>query len=229
MLDRLLAARALTSERIENLALRLARFFRGAERPALAPRVYFQRLLAEQENNRAVLTQRRFAVDHGRVPVVLDRMDAALRRGKSLLEKRAEAGRLVDGHGDLKPEHICFNADLDIFDCLEFSAELRLGDPVEELAYLGLECELLGAPDLGKSLFRLVMDELDDDAPERLYHLHFARKGLLRTRLMLAHLLDPAPRDPEKWEPRATLYLALAEKGMDRFDAALTGPDPRPA
>jgi len=66
------------------------------------------------------------------------------KRIRELLEGRAAQGRLVDGHGDLKPEHICLEERVVIFDCLEFSAELRLVDPVDELAYLSVECALLG-------------------------------------------------------------------------------------
>ena len=219
MLDRLLASGPLETEKMERLAVRLACFFRGAARREISGAAYFERLRAEQSDNRQILTRRRFAVDHGRVPVVLERMEAALSGARALLEARANMGHLIDGHGDLRPEHICFTDGIDIFDCLEFSADLRLTDPVEEIAFLGLECELLGASALGPGLFARIMREMGEAPPPRLFQLHYARKGLLRMRLSLAHLLDPQPRQPEKWEPLATRYLALAEKGLDRFDA----------
>ncbi len=226
MLDHLLASGPLEDGKTERLAARLAVFFRGATRGEIAGAAYFERLRSEQADNRAILTRRRFAVDHGRVPIVLDRMDAALSSARALLESRAEARHLVDGHGDLRPEHICFNDGIDIFDCLEFSAGLRLADPVEEIAYLGLECELLGAPSLGPDLFARIMRDMGEAPPFRLFHLHYARKGLLRMRLSLAHLLDPAPRQPAKWEPLAARYMALAERGLDRLDAAVSPPQP---
>lgn len=219
MLDRLLASGPLEEEKIERLASRLATFFRGATRGAISGAVYFQRLRDEQAENRSLLTRRRFAVDHGRVPVVLDRMDAALKGARTLLESRAEERRLVDGHGDLRPEHICFADGVDIFDCLEFSADLRLTDPVEEIAFLALECELLGAPALGPDLLARIMRHMGEAPPFGLFHLHFARKGLLRMRQSLAHLLDPAPRQPDRWETLAARYMALADKGFDRLGA----------
>jgi uncharacterized protein len=224
MLDRLLGSGALGEVRTERLASRLAGFFRAATRGDISGAAYFQRLLEEQAENRSILTRRRFAVDHGRVPVVLDRMDAALRGAKELLESRAEERRLIDGHGDLRPEHICFTNGLDIFDCLEFSADLRLTDPIDEIAFLGLECALLGAPALGPDVFVRIASKLGEAPDFRLFHFHTARKGLLRMRLSLAHLLDPAPRQPDKWAPLAARYLVLAEKGLDRFDAAGAAP-----
>jgi len=219
MLDHILASGQLDQARFERLARRLASFFLAQSGRDIGGSAYVERLRAEQVENCMVLTRRRFAVDHGRLPAVLDRMDRVLSRNRLLLESRAEKSRLIDGHGDLRPEHICFTDDVDIIDCLEFNAELRLNDPVEEIAFLGLECELLGDPTLGPALFARIMDAMDDAAPQILFHLHFARKGLLRMRLMLAHLLDPWPRQPEKWEPLAERYLTLAERGLDRLDA----------
>jgi aminoglycoside phosphotransferase family enzyme len=219
MLDRILAAGKLTQDRIERLSLRLASFFVATSTRSDQGAAYRTRLRAEQQENRRVLTRRRFTFAHARLPAVIDRMESALSRNGDLLEARAKKGRLIDGHGDLRPEHICFSDGLDIIDCLEFNAELRLTDPVEEIAYLGMECEFLGTPELGLALFARIMAVTGDHAREGLFHLHFARKGLLRARLMLAHLVDPSPRLPEKWEPLAARYLALTEKGLDRLDA----------
>jgi len=55
----------------------------------------------------------------------------------------------VEGHGDLRTEHVCMENGVDIIDCLEFSEALRINDPLDELAFLALECERFGAPGLG--------------------------------------------------------------------------------
>ncbi len=218
MLDRLLSAGALGAADVDRLALALARFYQRADRPTVAPADYVDRLVEEQAFNRRILTARRFAVDHGRAPAILDRMDAALQTHSDWLAARAAEGRLVDGHGDLRPEHVCLKDGVAIFDCLEFSAELRRVDPVDELAYLGVECALLGAEWLGPALFARVTKALGDEPPVGLFHLHGSRRAALRARLALAHLLDPAPRQPSKWEPLAARYLGLAEQALDRLE-----------
>lgn len=218
MLDRLLSAGALGAEDVDRIAVALARFYQRADRPAIAAPAYVGRLVEEQAFNRRILTARRFAVDHGRASAILDRMDAALRTHADWLSARAAEGRLVDGHGDLRPEHVCLEDEVAIFDCLEFSAELRRVDPVDELAYLGIECALLGAAWLGPALFERVMEALKDEPPAGLFHLHASRRAVLRARLALAHLLDPAPRQPAKWEPLAARYLGLAERALDRLE-----------
>jgi len=91
-------------------------------------------------------------------------------------------------------------------------------DPVDELAYLGVECALLGAAWFGPALFERVTQALRAEPPYPLFHLHAARRAVLRARLALAHLLDPSPRQPAKWEPLAARYLDLAEQALDRLE-----------
>lgn len=220
MLDRLLSEDALKSADVDRLAVALARFYRGAVHPAIAPAAYVGRLVEEQAVNRDVLTARGFALDHGRAPAVLDRMDGALRTHADRLGARAAQGLLVDGHGDLRPEHVCIAEDVAIVDCLEFSAELRMVDPVDELAYLGVECALLGAPWFGPVLFARVTKTLRAEPVYPLFHLHASRRAVLRARLALAHLLDPEPREPAKWEPLAARYLDLAEDALERLEGS---------
>ncbi|HMK89029.1 MAG TPA: hypothetical protein VK446_05270 [Methylocystis sp.] len=214
MLDHALKQGPVSEIDIGLLARRLARFYLGADRSTISAGDYADRFLREQKKNREILTSREFALDHGRSASVLDRLDAQLEAARALLEQRVRAGRIVDGHGDLRPEHICFCDDIVIFDCLEFNAELRQVDPFDELAFLGVECALLGAPAFGQKLLDAVSRSLDDPAPERLIQLYAASRAMLRARLALAHLLDPVPRTPDKWEPLASRYLALAEAAM---------------
>ena len=219
MLDTLIANRALDMKAIDRLAGALAKFYRLAERPVIPPNDYFGRLKAEEDQNREILTCRRFAIDHGRALSLVDRMDSALIDNRPRLEARAAGGFLVDGHGDLKPEHICFQNGVIIFDRLEFSTQLRQVDPVDEIGYLAMECARLGVDWLGPRLLQGVFEALGWPDPGCLFALHFARRGLLRARLALSHLLDPTPRQPERWEPLAVEYLALAEKGMASLSA----------
>ncbi len=147
MLDRLIAEERLSAAQIDALCDTLAAFYRGVERSSIGAEDYALRFFREQEKNRDILTRRDFALDHGRTPVLLDLLDARLAASRSELQERVFQGHVVDGHGDLRPEHICFRDPIAIFDCLEFNAELRQVDPFDELAYLGVECALLGAND----------------------------------------------------------------------------------
>lgn len=214
MLDRLISEDRLTAAHLDALCDTLANFYRHAERSSISPEDYALRFFREQEKNRDILTRRDFALDHGRTPVLLDLLDARLAASRSQLQERARVGRIVDGHGDLRPEHICLSDPIAIFDCLEFNAELRQVDPFDELAYLGVECALIGAKTLGAELVEKVAQRLSSEPPRRLVALYAAWRAALRARQSVAHLLDDAPREPEKWEPLATRYLNLAQAAL---------------
>ena len=77
-----------------------------------------------------------------------------------------------------------------------------------------MECRLLDAPSVGPTLIEQLARRLSDSPSDRLLGLYTAFRAVLRARLSLAHLLDPFPREPTKWEPLASRYLALAEQAL---------------
>lgn len=214
MLDRLLKDDGLDEAGIDAICDTLANFYRRSERSKIAAEDYVTRFFYEQAQNRDILMRRNFALDHGRTPVLLDRLDATLAANRTLLEARARDGHVVDGHGDLRPEHICLCDPIAIFDCLEFNSDLRQVDPFDELAYLSMECAQLGATEVGAKFIEKTAQRLGQAPPRRLVSVYTAWRAVLRARLAVAHLLDAVPRQPTKWEPLATRYLALAEQAL---------------
>jgi aminoglycoside phosphotransferase family enzyme len=152
------------------------------------------------------------------IDVALGRVDWALQRSRGLLRARASSSHIVDGHGDLRPEHICLLSPPVVIDCLEFNASLRQVDPFDELAFLALECDLLGASWIGPRLVDGCAASLGDAPPASLLHLYTAARALLRARLSMAHLLEPSPRTPLRWAPQAQRYVDRALAALDAFD-----------
>jgi aminoglycoside phosphotransferase family enzyme len=145
MLDRRLARGDWHYAHIHVLAACLAKFFANARRVNMTMDAYLDRFRAESQASRDALhTGGAPALLHAATYVLRD-IEAFIRRRDDLLLQRLEDRRIVEGHGDLRPEHICLGSAPRIIDCLEFRADLRLQDPVEELAFLGMECERLGA------------------------------------------------------------------------------------
>ncbi|MDJ0450241.1 hypothetical protein [Methylocystis sp. JR02] len=212
MLDALLRTKGVRDSQITAVCETLAQFYRRTERSKIRPQQYMARFAAEQDINRAMLTHP--GIDGA--PQILDRLDARLAAQRPQLEARVTAGRIVDGHGDLRPEHICLTEPVVIFDCLEFNAELRQVDPFDEVAFLGVECAQLGALHLLRRFIEALASHLEEVVPPwDLIWLYAAWRAALRARLSIAHLLDASPRHPEKWAPLANRYLGLAARALD--------------
>jgi aminoglycoside phosphotransferase family enzyme len=231
MLDRRIAAGRVTPADIEPLRRVLVDFYRRSPVIGVDPRQHLQRLRSEQQINRRVLLDPRWQLPGS--AAVLDRLDAAQCRLAPALQACAADGRLRDGHGDLRPEHVCLLQPPVVIDCLEFNPALRQVDPFDEIAYLGLECDMAGAPWIGEQLLRGCAEELGGGPDAALLQLYIAQRAVLRARLALAHLLDQVPRTPRRWPAQALRYLEHAQRALDALDAqqaghsAVAGPPPQ--
>jgi aminoglycoside phosphotransferase family enzyme len=170
------------------------------------------RLRAELRADADVLTA--LAPTRARAETLFARTQVAFARHEARLLARAAQGRLVEGHGDLRPEHVCMMRRPLVIDALEFDARLREVDPLDELAGLALECELAGAAWIGPRLIGGCAAVLGDAADPLLVALYTLKRAWLRARLAMAHLLDPHPRTPERWPALAGRHLAHAEEAL---------------
>jgi aminoglycoside phosphotransferase family enzyme len=210
MLDRALQSGGPERRDLDRIALRLARFYSRLAPEPLAPDVRHMWLEEEIRLSRRQLARAELARDEALVDRVAGRLIDFVRARPEVLIARHRAGKIVEGHGDLRPEHICLAREPVIIDCLEFSRALRLVDPTDELAFLALECAMLGEPEAGVRLQRSYETIAGDRPQERLIAWYTAYRALLRARLSALHSLEPGARPPQTWLAQADRYLAVA-------------------
>ena len=136
----------------------------------------------------------------------------------AMLDDRIARGRVVEGHGDLRPEHVCLAEPLAIIDCLEFSRELRTLDCADEVAYLALECERAGAPALGEALLAEWVRASGDPVPAALLHFFRSCRARTRAHLAIAHWREARYRTEPRWRVQALQGLDLAAEHLRRAD-----------
>jgi aminoglycoside phosphotransferase family enzyme/predicted kinase len=224
MLDRLLRERALRREDFARMIERLARFYRDAAPVALLAAQYRARFVAEIAENRRELGAPVYGLPLESVEATCAQQLALLERQPGLFDERVFTGRIVEAHGDLRPEHICLEEKPQIIDCLEFSRDLRLLDPADELGFLALECERLGAPQLATTIFGIYTAVTGDAPPAVLVHFYQSYRACVRAKIAIRHLADAAPREPAKWPAQARAYLALAREHLQCCAAAELAP-----
>ncbi|SDF57344.1 Aminoglycoside phosphotransferase family enzyme [Limimonas halophila] len=197
-------------EALADAADLLARFYRDRQPMPQDPDAYLDGLRSTLAANRDdLLNGPEHPVDPARIRALADTLDAAIGDRRELLAGRA--ARLVDGHGDLRPEHVHLGPPPAVIDCIEFNSAFRHNDPVEEIAFLGMECERLGATWVGPVILNAYTARTDDAPPAELVALYRAKRALLRAKLSLWHL-DEAVPNPDKWRDRTATYLAIAER-----------------
>jgi aminoglycoside phosphotransferase family enzyme len=224
MLDCLIAERHVDIVKLDRLVAALAQFYRSATPVFLAPAIHLADWKRSLAYNRRILLDSRFAIPAGLVRRIDQAQRWFLARRGDLLAARIRHRRIVQGHGDLRPEHIWLGDKVRIIDCLEFNPRLRVVDPFDEVAYLSLECERLGAAWVGAMIERRMKRMLRDGPVEELFTFYRCHRATLRARLAIAHLLEEHPRTPEKWPRLAESYLALADKSARKLNALLRKP-----
>lgn len=210
MLDGLIRARALGADDIEGLARVLVDFYREAAPCPLNGGQYGRDCEAAVQLNGDLLAEPLFELPPSQLARAQDAQREWLVRESDLLEERGR--RLMEGHGDLRPEHVCLEAQPVIYDRLEFNRKFRVIDPVDELSFLGMECERLGAPSLGETLYDRYAAALEDHPPAKLRRYYTTYRACLRARLAAQHICD-RPRDAwPHWLAEARAYLDIADR-----------------
>jgi len=212
MLDRAIADWRVTDGEIEAVAELLVAFYRTAPRIDLAPEAYRARYRAAIEDNRNELTVHGAAIPRARIDAVARTQSAFLAENAELFDRRIAAKAIVEGHGDLRPEHVFLGPPPQIIDCLEFERGFRILDAGDDLATLAMDCDRLGDERVGRTLYATYNQEVRDPVPEQLIAFYKAFRAVLRAKLAIWHLKDEAISDHGFWEQRAQDYLDLAAR-----------------
>jgi aminoglycoside phosphotransferase family enzyme/predicted kinase len=79
-------------------------------------------------------------------------MEAALTARRAELLERGRRGLVVDGHGDLRAEHVLLTDPVQVVDAVEFDPGLRIVDVSCDLGFLVMDLEGAGADELAGAL-----------------------------------------------------------------------------
>ncbi len=211
MLDELLEQGKVTDNHWQNLATVLGRFYRACDPIAMDGKEYRDRyrksILQNLEGLQAYPSQ--FPIEKG--IVACEAQLAFLEKHSDWFDARAEQGKIVEGHGDLRPCHICFEASTPvIIDCLEFNRDFRILDWADDITFLIMECDYLGANQFAHKFQNKFQEAISDYPPNPLMYFYLAYRATLRARLALSRFQEVAQKQWPKWRERAQRYMALA-------------------
>jgi len=130
-----------------------------------------------------------------------------------MLNARADAGRVREGHGDLRAEHICIeDGKISIFDCVEFSERLRTCDIASEAAFLAMDLDRLDARDLAVELVGALAASMHDDELPLLMPFYKCYRALIRgvVESLRSRQADPDSREHNSAIAAARQYFSLA-------------------
>ncbi|MEM7325068.1 MAG: AAA family ATPase, partial [Actinomycetota bacterium] len=102
----------------------------------------------------------------------------------TLFEERIQGGRIVDGHGDLRAEHIfCLDDGPRVIDCLAFRDDYRAGDVLADIAFLAMDLHRLVGPEAAAELVRSYDEFSNEHHPSSLAHHYVAYRAHVRAKV----------------------------------------------
>lgn len=174
---------------LADIAALLARFHAGAHRgPEVDDQARAENVAARWQENLDELA----SYARGRVPGLepadveeAARLAMAFIAGRSeLFGVRIAERRIVDGHADLLADDIfCLPDGPALLDCLEFDDRLRFVDVADDVAFLAMDLEFLGRPDLADEFVARYAEFSGDDAPVALRHFYLAYRAGVRAKV----------------------------------------------
>src|SRR6478736_4800296 len=191
------------------IAEMLAQFHREATRgPAIDAEGRPDAISARWHQNLAELEQHgRGIPERGSVAQLTRLVDQFIAGRAALFEKRLGEGRIIDGHGDLLADDIfCVAEGPALLDCLEFDDQLRYVDGIDDAAFLAMDLDFLGRPDLGDFFLACYRRESAETAPGSLVDFYIAYRAVVRAKVDVIRALQG---DSNGWD-RACRHLELA-------------------
>ena len=217
MLDYLIRHRTLEPVETHAVAETLAYFYRESAALKISGDEYRKQYARNLRTNHEALANPVYDLPAALVEAVHESQQKFLQRAPELFGLRALQGRIIEGHGDLRPEHVCLESPPAIFDRLEFNRSFRIIDPADELAFLAMECERLGAPQVEQELFGVYHRITGDHPSPTLVYFYKTHRACVRARLAIWHLRDLERGAWPRWRAVAKEYLRFAESYSGKF------------
>ena len=130
-----------------------------------------------------------------------------LRDHWTLFEQRAASGRVRDGHGDLRLDHVYLHVDAIaraplVIDCIEFNERFRYGDVCADIAFLSMDLASRGRVDLAERFVARYARESHDYDLYALVDFYESYRAFVRAKVSLMM--------GDETEARRYLLLALS-------------------
>lgn len=185
-MDVLLRAGAVSEEQIQSLAQQVASFHRDA----LV--VYPENILDIGDKFNDLSGEMDFLSGHiGRqagdiITNALEQSAVFMTKNRDLLERRVAEGFTRDGHGDLHARNIFLLNPAVIFDCIEFNDDFRRVDLLNEVAFLCMDLDAFGRPELATVFMASYQDHfaiLRNAAEEKLFNYYKSYRANIRAKV----------------------------------------------
>lgn len=216
MLDEMVRRDVVTEGHLDRVAHRLSEFHRTARRgPEIdAWGTWEQARRNWDENFSQTSSFVGRTIETSAYQLLRDWVEQWLARNRAVLDERIRGGRVVDGHGDVRGESVCVINGICIFDCIEFNDRFRCCDVASEVAFLAMDLDSLGRPDLGYYVTERYAAHAADAGLSRLLPFYRCYRAYVRGKVLSFRLdeVEFSAAEKSRAAGRAAGYFELARR-----------------
>ncbi len=219
-LSSLVAGAAVGPDEMSRLGRRLADFYAAAERGEQIDSYGGCQVieLNTEENFRQLAPFVGSVLEKERFDFIMESSRGFFKDHGSVFKRRVVEGRICDGHGDLRAEHIYFLDRIQIIDCIEFNERFRYGDCAVDLAFVHMDLERLGRPELSLAILNGYTESSRDYGIYTLLDFYSCYRAVVKVKIscLSATELEEGPGKLEM-QSRAVQYLDVAFRYSVQF------------
>ncbi len=218
-LDARLDRGVLTEDDLDAVVDTLAPFYRErTSTPEIAANGRIDRIWANiRENFEQATSHRDALITHPAYEALQYAAERFMDQHAALFHQRRANGAIVDAHGDLRLEHVHRSKHgICIYDCIEFTERFRHIDIANDVAFLAMELDVFGRPDLSRSFIRGMADAMGDPDLHTLVSFYKSYRAFVRGKVngmkrsdpdITGEALDACKRDSQRFYQWALRYF----------------------
>ncbi len=219
-LEQQVRRRTVSLRRMALLGRLLAAFYRGAQVKPEALRFATVATVSRnvEENFRQTEEFVDSFLDRQQWSFVVQAARSFLDHHRDLFQRRLDEGRICDGHGDLRPDHVYFQDGIQIIDCIEFNDRFRYGDVAVDLAFLHMELDLMGGLQWSLPAMAAYVRSADDPAFYRLLDFYACYRAMVRVKVDAFRSRQVEGTESRRLQRSAAAYLDQAFRHAIQFN-----------
>ncbi|MGC8676714.1 MAG: gluconokinase [Hydrogenobaculum sp.] len=201
----------LTNKDIKNVAKRVARFHLETKK-VYDFDVYNQMKFNTDENFEQTKEFVGKTIEQEDYDFIKDKVNSFYQKHKDLFYKRQKEGYVVDGHGDIRLEHVVMVKDICIMDAIEFNDRFRIQDQINDMCFLSMELELEGYKDFAKTYEDVYKNVTKDKDFEIFLDFYKCYRAYVRGKVTSFLLNDPHVENKDSAVESAKRFFKLAKE-----------------
>lgn len=133
---------------------------------------------------------------------------------EDLFQKRIDAGKIRDCHGDLHSGNICLSDPVYIFDCIEFNERFRYTDVAADVAFLAMDLDFHDQAEFSGYFIEQFVKQSGDRGLLKVLNFYKCYRTYVRAKIALFTASDPAVDEKTKIAciEQAKKHFLLAER-----------------